>query len=77
MKAGLVSVSFRKLTVREVCQAAKDAGLSYIEWGSDVHLPVGDPDKLQEVLQAQEETEKALRASKTYLAVAKAVSSTS
>ena len=55
MKAGLVSVSFRKLTVREVCQAAKDAGLSYIEWGSDVHMPVGDPERLEEVLQLQKE----------------------
>ncbi len=55
MKAGLCSVSFRKLTVREVCQAAANAGLSYIEWGSDVHVPINDPERLEEVLQLQKE----------------------
>ena len=36
-KCGLVSVSFRNNTVEEIVKAVKYAGLSCIEWGSDVH----------------------------------------
>ena len=36
---GLVSVSFRGLSPEEIIRIAKDAGLSRIEWGSDVHAP--------------------------------------
>ena len=46
---GLVSVSFRPLTPQQVAAAAVDAGLSYIEWGSDVHAPYDDPQKLAEI----------------------------
>ena len=38
-KFGLVSVSFRELGVDEIITAAKNAGLSCIEWCSDVHAP--------------------------------------
>lgn len=44
-KAGLVSVTFRKLDVAEILEIAKKAGLAGIEWGSDVHVPVGDLEK--------------------------------
>jgi len=37
---GLCSVSFRKNTPAEILHAMKDVGLSFIEWGSDVHCPV-------------------------------------
>ena len=51
-KFGLVSVSFRKHTSEEILSAMKSAGLSCIEWGSDVHCP---PEKAKEIagLQAQ------------------------
>ncbi len=39
---GLVSVSFRNKDVEEVVRLAKDAGLSCIEWGGDVHVPPKD-----------------------------------
>lgn len=45
-KLGLVSISFRNHSPREVLAAAKAAGLSCIEWGSDVHAPV---DKAAEI----------------------------
>ena len=46
-KLGLVSISFRKNTVEEIFEAVKGAGLSCIEWGSDVHAPYNDSQKLQ------------------------------
>ena len=46
-KLGLVSVSFRELGVDEIITAAKNAGLSCIEWGSDVHAPCGDTERLR------------------------------
>lgn len=42
MKAGLTSVSFRKLPVGDVIAAAAGAHLAGIEWGGDVHVPPGD-----------------------------------
>lgn len=45
-KLGLVSVSFRSHTPAEILAAMKDAGLCYIEWGSDVHVP---PEKAEEI----------------------------
>lgn len=46
-KAGLVSVSFRPHTPEEILSAMKNAGLSYIEWGSDVHAPADDIENLK------------------------------
>ena len=46
---GLVSISFRKNTVEEILDACLKAGLSAIEWGSDVHVPVGDLARAAEV----------------------------
>lgn len=48
--AGLVSVSFRKLSPEEIIRAATRARLSSIEWGGDVHLPPGDPERARRVL---------------------------
>ena len=50
---GLVSVSFRGLTPEQVASAAKDAGLPFVEWGSDVHAPWEMAEKLKEVCRAQ------------------------
>ena len=41
---GLVSVSFRKHSPKEILEEMRKVGLSRIEWGSDVHAPVGDPE---------------------------------
>lgn len=48
-KCGLVSVSFRKHEPEQIMSAAKDAGLNFIEWGSDVHAPKDDIEKLYEI----------------------------
>ena len=42
MKTGLVSISFRKKTPLELIKASKESGLEYIEWGGDVHIPMGN-----------------------------------
>ena len=42
MNSGLVSISFRKKSIKELIKATKDAGLEYIEWGGDVHIPMGN-----------------------------------
>ncbi len=38
---GLVSVTFRQLTAEAVVELAASHGLRAIEWGGDVHVPVG------------------------------------
>ena len=50
---GLVSVSFRPAAPEAVIQAAKAAGLSCIEWGSDVHAPCQDTDRLDQIVRLQ------------------------
>ncbi len=42
IQKGLVSVSFRHLSPEKIVALAKKAALSAIEWGGDVHVPVGD-----------------------------------
>lgn len=54
-KTGLVSVSFRPLSPKEVIDAAVNAGLACIEWGSDVHAPFNDISRLQEIAKLQKE----------------------
>lgn len=39
---GLVSVTFRRLTVEEIGDLAAECGLQAVEWGADVHVPPGD-----------------------------------
>lgn len=39
---GLTSISFRKLTARQIIALTVQAGLRGIEWGSDVHVKPGD-----------------------------------
>ena len=43
---GLVSISFRPLTVDEIMDLCEQNGLKYIEWGSDVHAPCDDVQRL-------------------------------
>ena len=47
---GLVSVSFRGHTPAEILTAMQSAGLTCIEWGSDVHCP---PEKAEEIAALQ------------------------
>lgn len=49
ISTGLVSVSFRKLSPREVVDLVVEAELDGIEWGGDVHVPHGDTKKAREV----------------------------
>jgi sugar phosphate isomerase/epimerase len=48
----LCSISFRKHTPEEILRAMKDAGLSVIEWGSDVHCP---PEKAEALARLQKQ----------------------
>lgn len=51
---GLTSVSFRQNTPEEILQACRNAGITAIEWGSDVHAPATDPEKLAHLAALQE-----------------------
>ena len=42
IKTGLVSITFRKLSVDEIIRLVSEAGLDSIEWGGDVHVPHGN-----------------------------------
>ncbi len=52
-KCGLVSISFRKYTPQEIISAVKNCGLQCIEWGSDIHAPRNDIEKLNEIVKLQ------------------------
>ena len=47
-QCGLVSVSFRPNSPEEILIAMQKAGLTCIEWGSDVHCP---PEKAEEIVE--------------------------
>ncbi len=49
MNIGLCSISFRSLSVDEIIDLVKKAGLNTVEWGSDVHAPVGNLDAARSV----------------------------
>lgn len=42
LSTGVVSVTFRPLSPERILTLARVAGLDGVEWGSDVHVPVGD-----------------------------------
>lgn len=52
---GLVSVSFRRHTPREILEAVRAAGLACIEWGSDVHAPCANETALRRIAAMQAE----------------------
>lgn len=54
-RTGLVSVSFRNKSVEEIIALCREAGLDYIEWGGDVHVPAGDVERAEEVRHLTEE----------------------
>jgi sugar phosphate isomerase/epimerase len=41
-KPGLVSITFRKLSVEQIIDLSIKAGIEGIEWGGDIHVPHGD-----------------------------------
>jgi sugar phosphate isomerase/epimerase len=47
--AGLVTITFRKLSPREVVDLARECGLTVLEWGGDIHVPPGDLANAREV----------------------------
>lgn len=50
---GLVSISFRSLSPERILEETKKAGLSVIEWGSDVHAPCDNTENLTEIVRLQ------------------------
>ncbi len=54
-KLGLVSVSFRQNSPREILEAMRIADLTHIEWGSDVHAPYSDKERLLALAEMQKE----------------------
>lgn len=52
-RIGLVSVSFRPYSPQDVLQFAAAAGLSCIEWGSDIHAPASDTARLRQIAAMQ------------------------
>lgn len=55
MALGLVSISFRSLRPEAVIDAVAGAGLACIEWGSDVHAPREDPERLWQLALLQQQ----------------------
>jgi len=49
IKSGLVSITFRNLSAKEIVELVSKAGLCGIEWGGDVHVPHGNTNKAKEV----------------------------
>ncbi len=49
IKSGLVSITFRKLSAKEIIDLVAQAGLDGIEWGGDIHVPHGDTKRAAEV----------------------------
>lgn len=52
---GLVSVSFRAHAPRDILQAMQRAGLTCIEWGSDMHAPCHDLARIDGLVALQRE----------------------
>ena len=46
---GLVSITYRQLTPAQIIPLVKEAGLTAIEWGSDVHVPQTDLENARRV----------------------------
>jgi hypothetical protein len=49
IRAGLTSVTFRKLSPMEIISLASESSLEGIEWGGDVHVPPGDSETAQRI----------------------------
>ena len=67
VRTGLVSVTFRQLPADEVVDVAAKAGLAAIEWGGDVHVPLGNLVTARRVKALCEERGLAIAAYGSYL----------
>jgi sugar phosphate isomerase/epimerase len=68
-RPGLVSITFRPLSVEDICRRAAECGLEGIEWGGDVHAPAGDFDTAKRVARVTAEHGLAVAAYGTYYRV--------
>ena len=68
---GLVSVTFRKVEAEEVVRLAKQAGLGLIEWGSDVHAPETDLQRVEYIRRITEESKLSVSSYGTYYKLGK------
>lgn len=50
---GLASVSFRACSPEQILKTMRQCGLSYIEWGSDIHAVQDDPEALKQLAALQ------------------------
>ena len=71
---GLVSISFRNESPKTIIDASKAAGLQAIEWGGDVHVPVGDLGTARQVGMATREAGLAVAAYGSYYRLGTAAS---
>jgi 3-dehydroshikimate dehydratase len=55
-KTGLVSISFRECTPEKIIEQVAECGLDSIEWGGDVHVPVGDLNQANKVKEMMEQS---------------------
>ena len=53
---GLVSVTFRNLSPREIISLVVRSGLKAVEWGGDIHVPCGDLDTARRVRRMTEDS---------------------
>jgi 3-dehydroshikimate dehydratase len=54
IKPGLTSITFRQLTIEEIVRVTAESGLAGIEWGGDIHVPPGDPERARFARQTTE-----------------------
>lgn len=55
VKLGICSITFRELSVEEIIEEVKKAGLNAIEWGSDVHVLPNNKERAREVAQLMDD----------------------
>ena len=55
LHTGLVSISFRSLSCEELIEHLIKCGLKNVEWGSDVHAPVDNEERLYEIKKLMDE----------------------
>lgn len=53
-RVAFTTVTFRKLSRDAIAKLAFDCGVSDIEWGGDIHLPMGDTDAINKVNELKE-----------------------
>ncbi len=66
---GLVSISFREHSPEKILNAMSESGLRLIEWGSDVHAPCNDFEKLKSISELQKERNIACSSYGTYFRI--------